>query len=244
MKRLLKTVLENLGYKVQGIRYTPRHLLEPSMVRVLEFDDIICRYMVEHRQNLTFIQVGAFDGVTKDPLRPYIERYGWRGVLVEPQPKAAEKLRKLYHDNDFVHVVEAALGEQVGKQKIYTIEGENIPTWVEGMASFKASNILKHENIVPGIRNMVKAISVSSTTFDHIMSELSINEIDLLQIDTEGADYFILSLFPFDKVRPAIVHWEVKHFSKLEREKCFDFLANFGYVFAPSGSEDMMALKI
>ena len=68
MKRLLKTVLENLGYKVQGIRYTPRHLLEPSMVRVLEFDDIICRYMVEHRQNLTFIQVGAFDGVTKDPL--------------------------------------------------------------------------------------------------------------------------------------------------------------------------------
>ena len=52
----------------------------------------------------------------------------------------------------------------------------------------------------------------------------------------------MISLFPFERVRPAIVHWEVKHLSIAEREQCFERLANFGYHFAPSGEEDMLAV--
>jgi len=65
--------------------------------------------------------------------------------------------------------------------------------------------------------------------------------LDLLQIDAEGADAYLLSLFPFDRVRPAIVHWEIKHYTKTQKQDCLDRLAGFGYRFAPSG-EDMMAV--
>jgi hypothetical protein len=69
------------------------------------------------------------------------------------------------------------------------------------------------------------------------------NSIDLLQIDTEGADGYIFSLFPLDRVRPSIIHWEVKHLSTPEREECLGRLAGFGYRFALSGDEDMLAVR-
>jgi hypothetical protein len=51
-----------------------------------------------------------------------------------------------------------------------------------------------------------------------------------------------LSLFPFNRIKPALIHWEVKHLTKTEREGCLDRLAGFGYRFAPSGPEDMLAV--
>ena len=85
VKRLIQATLAKLGYRVQGIRYCPRQLLDAKNLRVVEFDDVVCRRMFESGSQFTFIQVGAFDGVTKDPLQKYINRCGWRGVLIEPQ---------------------------------------------------------------------------------------------------------------------------------------------------------------
>src|SRR6202521_619988 len=107
MKRLIKTALAALGYRVQGTRYCPRQLLETSYLRVIEFDDVVCRRMFESGAELTFIQVGAFDGITRDPLRKYIEQCGWRGVLVEPQAWAANRFRELYRGNDRVVILQA-----------------------------------------------------------------------------------------------------------------------------------------
>ncbi|MFI4951265.1 MAG: hypothetical protein ACHP7A_09555, partial [Caulobacterales bacterium] len=71
MKTLIRRAIRRLGYNVEGIRYTPRHLLEPERMRSLEFDDVVCRYMHEHGRTLSFIQVGAYDGVSTDPLHKY-----------------------------------------------------------------------------------------------------------------------------------------------------------------------------
>ena len=37
-----------------------------------------------------FVQVGANDGIYGDPLRTYIERHHWRGILVEPSPMSSQ----------------------------------------------------------------------------------------------------------------------------------------------------------
>src|SRR5580692_5233133 len=102
MKHWINAGLGVLGYRVQGIRYCPRQLLQAGCLRVIEFDDLVCRRMFEFGRELTFIQVGAFDGITRDPLRKYIDKCGWRGVLVEPQGRAASQLRELYSRNDRV----------------------------------------------------------------------------------------------------------------------------------------------
>jgi FkbM family methyltransferase len=243
MKHLLKTALAALGYRVQGTRYCPRQLLEPGCLRVIEFDDLVCRRMFESGAELNFIQVGAFDGITRDPLRKYIDKCGWRGVLVEPQPRAANQLRELYRGNNRVFILQAAVDRESGSHKFFTVESETAPAWAGGLASFQRESIVKHSDLIPGLGNMIKEGTVDCITFDEVLERLPSDRIDLLQIDTEGADFHILSLFPFDRVQPAIIHWEIKHLTKAQREDCLERLAGFGYRFAPSGEEDMMALQ-
>lgn len=43
-----------------------------------------------------FIQVGANDGIHGDPLRAYIERHHWHGILVEPQPDVFARILENY----------------------------------------------------------------------------------------------------------------------------------------------------
>ena len=40
-----------------------------------------------------FVQVGSNDATSDDPLRPYVDAWGWTGVLVEPVPYVYERLR-------------------------------------------------------------------------------------------------------------------------------------------------------
>ena len=242
MKRLLKNTLAKLGYRVQGTRYTPRQLLEPSCLRAIEFDDVVCRRIFESGPNFTFIQIGVFDGITHDPLRKYIDKCGWRGILIEPQSRAASVLRDLYGSNNDIVVLQAALDRQIGRRTLFTVESETAPAWAGGLASFDRETIVKHADLIPGLEGMIREEAVDCITFDDVLERLPSERLDLLQIDTEGADAYILSLFPLDRVRPAIIHWEVKHLSTAQREDCLDRLLAYGYRFASSGDEDMMAL--
>jgi FkbM family methyltransferase len=83
--------------------------------------------MFEFGQEFSFIQIGAFDGITADPLHKYITKYGWRGVLIEPQPRAAAQLCELYRDNDRIVVLQAALDCRFGKRALFTVESDNVP---------------------------------------------------------------------------------------------------------------------
>ncbi len=136
MKQMIKKLFATLGYRVQGTRYCPRHLLEPRYLRTIELADVIYRRMFEFGRELTFIQTGAFDGITQDPLYPYISKHGWRGVLVEPQPREVEKLRDLYRGNQRITILQAAIDCDRGKRTLFTVESSNIPIWAHGMASF------------------------------------------------------------------------------------------------------------
>jgi FkbM family methyltransferase len=242
MRLLLKSLLAKLGYRVQGTRRYPRQLLEPKNLRTVEFDDVVCRRMFEFGSELTFIQVGAFDGITKDPLRKYISRCGWNGVVVEPQSGATNKLRDLYRGNDRIVILQAALDDKIGRRTLFTVSSSTAPDWAGGLASFRRDTIVKHCDLVPDLEAMIVEDAVDCITFDEVLEALQPKQIDLLQIDTEGADGHILSLFPLGRVRPAIIHWEVKHLSTAEREECLERLAGFGYRFAPSGDEDMLAV--
>jgi FkbM family methyltransferase len=242
VKRLLKIALARLGYRVQGTRYCPRQLLEAANLRAIEFDDVVCRRMFEVGPEFTFIQVGAFDGMTKDPLRKYITKCSWRGVVVEPQARAADQLRDLYRGNGRIVVVQAALDRESGKRTLFTVDSPIAPSWAGGLASFQRETIIKHSGLIPGLETMIQENSVDCITFDKVLGSLPHPQIDLLQIDTEGADGYILSLFPLNRVQPSIIHWEVKHLSTPEREACLERLAGIGYRFAPSGDEDMLAV--
>jgi FkbM family methyltransferase len=242
MKRLAKAALDYLGYRVQATKLIPRQLLSPGVSLCLEFDDVLCRRMFEHGPELSFIQVGVCDGITADPLRKYIERCGWRGVLVEPQAAAANALRELYRDNTRIQILQAAVDGTTGTRTLLTVRSPSAPEWAAGLASFDPKVVMKHAAQVPGLHDMLVEETVNCVTFEAVLRLLPTQQVDLLQVDTEGADADVLALFPFSSVRPAIVHFEVKHLTKAVQEDCLERLLIMGYRFAPSGGEDMIAV--
>jgi len=48
-----------------------------------------------HR-SITFLQIGANDGIARDPIREFIVRYGWNGIAVEPLPSMYSLLKRDY----------------------------------------------------------------------------------------------------------------------------------------------------
>lgn len=241
MKQTIRKLLRRAGYRIEGTRYTPRQYFEPARMRRVEFDDVVCRLMFERGQALSFVQVGAFDGITKDPLHKYITRCGWRGVMVEPQPGPAEALRRLYGDNPNIRIVQAVVDSARGSRSLYTVESDRVPLWAKGMASFERQHILNHEYLIPGIAAYVREIEVPCVTWSDVLAEVPGGSPDLLQTDVEGADAYLLSLFPFEQVKPAVVHFELKVLSRSEKEGAFDLLNRHGYLVAPSGEEDALA---
>ena len=51
---------------------------------------------------------------------------------------------------------------------------------------------------------MIASVPVECRTFDSVLALLPDASLDVLQIDVEGADGYLLSLFPFERLRPAI----------------------------------------
>ena len=242
MKTLIRQAIRSLGYNIEGIRYTPRHLLDPSRLRTLEFDDVICRHMHERGRELGFVQVGAYDGVSTDPLRKYIAACGWSGVMLEPQPRPAARLRQLYEGGGRITVLEAAVDRERRTRSLYTVECDELPIWAGGMASFDRMHLLKHDYLLPGIAHKIRELTIECVTFEDVLDRLPGAELDLLQIDAEGADGYLLSLFPFERVKPAIIQWEIKNMDRAQQEAALDLVCAQGYLVARSGGEDMLAV--
>jgi FkbM family methyltransferase len=244
MKHLIRAMLGIAGYRIEGIRYTPRQFYDPAVARTLMFDDVVCRHMFEVGPELTFVQIGAYDGVSTDPLRKYIERCGWSGVMLEPQPRPANQLRALYRHNPKIVILEAALDSERRTRSLYTLESDTVPKWAGGMASFDRSHILKQDDLIEGLEGMVRELQVNCVVFDDILNYLPKNHLDLLQIDVEGADGHILSLFPFDRFKPAIIHWEIKNMTCIQQEEALERVIAHGYQVSRSGGEDALAVLL
>jgi FkbM family methyltransferase len=242
VKGWVRQRLRDIGYDVHGVRYTPRQLLDPAVQRSVEFDDVICRYMFEHGETCVFVQVGAYDGVSTDPLRKYIARCGWRGVMLEPQPGPASRLRTLYAEARDIVIMQAAVDAEPGARSLYTVECDELPRWAGGMASFDREHLIRQAHLIPGIAERVRELTVPCVTFDDVLDALPPGRLDLLQIDAEGADGFLLSLFPFERVKPAIVQWEIKNLSRAEQEATLEQLCALGYRVCRSGGADMLAV--
>jgi FkbM family methyltransferase len=180
---------------------------------------------------LTFIQVGAFDGVSDDDMRELIVTHCLRGVLVEPQPTAFARLKELYRDQPQVTLLEAAIAEREGVRDLYCQLG------VAGMtASFDRAHLRKH-----GIADHeIVAQPVICHTIESAVRAGGLEHVDLIQIDAEGYDWPIIQSIDFARLRPHILRFEFRHMSRGDADACLALLADAGYRFVVE-TDDIIA---
>jgi FkbM family methyltransferase len=183
------------------------------------------------RPDFFFIQVGANDGCQEDPIFPFVERFGLRGLLLEPQPDLFKRLQQTYAHRDDVILVNAAIAAQDGKVGLHRVRADaGQEDWVSGIASFRKESLLTHRAALPQIETLIETIEVESISPESLKRAHGIKRFDLLQIDTEGFDYEVIKLFDIENNRPAVLHFEHRHLARAEWEECIAKLVRLGYL--------------
>jgi len=199
----------------------------------LGFDDLL-EFQFYRSRKFTVLAVGAYDGLSNDPTGAFIRSHDCRAVLVEPNPIPYKKLSNLYSGCRNVELDCAAVDNAIGERTIYSVlPADGLPDWIDQLASFDKSHVLKYQKQFPAIGANLVERTVRTVTFDHLLSHYELNYLDVLQIDTEGMDGFLISLFPFERVRPAILHYETEHLSAVEREETRQRVVDLGYRIIP-----------
>jgi FkbM family methyltransferase len=197
----------------------------------VDLDDVLSRYRSK-RDRLLFMQVGAFDGISGDPLFSRIQRYCMDGVLIEPQRDAFAALLRNYsrfHSNHFTFL-NVSVGACDGEKTLYRIRSDaDGPAWLHQLASFRRDIIFRHLQFFPQLETVLTTEVVKCRTFDSIFKELGKESVDLLQIDVEGEDALLLHLFDIPRRKPAIICFEHKHLYVDDYFNCLRLLKTVGY---------------
>jgi FkbM family methyltransferase len=155
-----------------------------------------------------FVEVGANDPRERSQTW-HLEQQGWSGVLVEPQPDLAAKLRALRK----AKVFETACSSPGNA-------GRALPLHVAGPLSS-----LDRRGMAPGA-TPEKVISVPVRTLDSVLEEAgSPAAFDFLSIDVEGHEIEVLRGFDIARWRPKLIMIE-DHVADLSKHR---YLTSSGY---------------
>lgn len=155
-----------------------------------------------------FVEVGANDPQERSQTW-HLERLGWTGVLIEPQPDLAAELRAKRRAKVF-----AAACSSPGNA------GRQLPLHVAGPLSS-----LDRGSMAPG-STPEKVIAVPARTLDSILDEAGTPQaFDFLSIDVEGHEIEVLRGFAIDRWRPRLIMIE-DHVADLSKHR---YLKNAGY---------------
>jgi len=236
----------------KGVRATGRDWFEtrfrgtaPAMLKyrsaelTLDLDMVLSHYRIEHPKVL-YLQVGAFDGVTGDPIYPLIEKHGLRRIVIEPQKDAFERLKTNYARFSNFHLVNAAIADYNGTSNLFRINpGARGPEWLHQIASFDRNVLAGHARMVPNLESMIETEQVPCMTFETLLKDLRLETVDLLQIDAEGLDAKLLRLFDIPMRKPPMVRFEHKHLSIADHENSIAMLVREGYRVTAAGSDTL-----
>ena len=202
-----------------------------DVVKWKRINERIHSYAERRGSDFTVVQIGANDGVHSDPVNPFIEQYGWRGVLVEPVPDHFRRLQDTYEGYDNVTLVNSAISDQEGEMTMYAAQdlqdGQLNP--LRGKDSFDYETIAKHDLGVSDVDAFIEPINVPAIRLDTLLQEQGIEEIDYLAIDTEGHDGVVLSQLDMQQHRPQFVLFEHCHLEPRESDRLNSGLEASGY---------------
>jgi FkbM family methyltransferase len=189
----------------------------------------------ESHPSVTFVEIGAHDGMLNDDLRSFILTRTWTGVMVEPAPHVFERLRRNYGSLDRVALENAAISDQDGRLPFYHLapvddpEREGLPPWYDAIGSLSRENVVRHRDLIPDIERRLVRTEVASMTFESLCRKHGLRELDALVVDAEGHDWTILRGVDFEAHRPRLVVYEHLHLAPPERARCRAHLEQHGY---------------
>ncbi|MCD5380685.1 FkbM family methyltransferase [Candidatus Gracilibacteria bacterium] len=216
----------NSDLKAEWINYT--QLRYQWLTTRLDYDFIINKLVSE--KETRFIEIGANDGISGDPLFKHVNNGGMSGIFIEPLIEQFEQLKNNYgdlvSDNKFLNI---AVSSEAGELELF-YDSKSTHT-----SATPQRNVLKHSK-------SLKSLKVPKKTLMQIFEEENINHLDILQIDTEGHEWEILKSFDLQKNEISVIYIEFYCLLLQERIGIMNKLNDAGYVYYFDGM-NLLAVK-
>jgi len=210
------------------------------------------------RHDGRFLQIGANDGVSNDPLSRHVLESGLPGVCVEPLPSAFSRLEEHYRHHGQVRCIQAAISTECGMAELYTahIPPKDSSRKAQRLAQYSAERkaTFDRELAVKRVRRYngvdaadadryIETLHVPTYSLPALFEREQITYPTILQVDTEGHDWEILKQYPMAHHRPALINFEINHLSRDDCNAAIQWLESHGYVLFMHG-RDCCALQL
>ncbi len=199
-------------------------------------------------RRLTFIQIGANDGLRNDPVREFVVRDEWTGVFIEPLPTVFDALqqnyryltgrRKLAFENVAISADTTPLPFYTFQEKYLAQLSSEDRLDMLRKSSFDKDHVAKFARHPDDLRQ----VDVPCTSITRIVEQhFPLGTLDLLVIDAEGHESTILRSIDFASARISAIFFESRHLGA-EREPVMNLLKVHGYIVREAG-DDAFAAK-
>lgn len=175
------------------------------------FQDYWVLFELGSKRDGYFIEFGAADGIELSNTLLLEQKFGWKGLLAEPNPENTAALRR----NRTCSISNECVWNESGRQMEFVQAG-----YLSTLSEFDHEDDRREAH---SKRVMVDTISL----VDLLVKYNAPRDIDFLSIDTEGSEFEILSSFDFDKFNIACI--AVEHNYGPRRQDIFNLLSSKGY---------------
>jgi len=173
------------------------------------------RYILEYFEGKTgtFLDLGCNDCKTFSNTRALFETGRWKGVLVDPSPKAIEKCKELYNGHKGVYIYQYAILSHNGKDILRQSGALCSAADVGLVSTFHDAEEARFRRTV-----VYEPVEVKCFRWKTFLNRVPIKEFDFVSIDCEGSDLEILAQMDISKVQMICLEWNGKEDLKKDFE--------------------------
>ena len=226
--------LSPAGYVALSKRVNP--LREPGLPS-LRLDDFLST-LSRLNPPPFFVQIGANDGVKNDDLSPFVRRYGWRGILVEPMPRFFATLRRNYGVRPGLVFENVGIADADGAMDFFSLPEEfTDPDWLQQIGTFDRRAIEFNLAGRPELIEKIRVTKIPAISLRTLLERNRVTKVDLLFIDAEGFENVILRQLCDMTLRPRYIVFEWGCMQRDVLQSLMDFLRHESYELFSCGGD-------
>lgn len=169
-------------------------------------------------ERVTFCSIGENDGETLSNVRALALTGKACGILIEPSPRAFQRLKKLYEGSTkgCFYIYDFAIGNKNGKLRFWESD-THLNKGDVGLLSTADEKELKR---FPGTK--YEEIEVKVYRWKTALNRFSIKQFDLISLDAEGLCLDIVKQMDLTETKMIVIEWNCDQKLKQEYDKIME----------------------